>query len=568
MAAVGGGGVVEDVGAAAAKAKRFNKILVDPATGAELKWIKCGHGQCRRWHRELGTAVNEWLDSGKFTCPLARAEVDRTCREAYTAADGTSEDEYWEKHPDDLILSDADDQEQAKAREDLEEAEKTLAALKDISTLSSSALCVAFMGLPTGQKTFHHAVMVNAFFKAAQTLTDPQGIRLGEDDMKKTRTRASFKSSTADPGGATALKAYMTGIWDRAGDPQKLTIQNMLKTKLETYVKGLKDKIDGNKKDKAPAKGPSRSALLIRAFADPSNQAHVDKAQSKLPESQRPTAMLGNISEQSALHQFKDLLEAANAKKATYDRADLKEQLVGPDFYNFVKDLDPTTALFDMSDEQQQIKSCVEAKGLMTTICSRITVLQNKVEASGFAKKPTDPEYWQRAFERETDATKGTTDPIAAYGLFYCHDKNLKTFSGSLPPPYPAAGATGAGSSHGNNSIQRRYSDASSRDGSNTSGTSGSARKPSPSDAMFAMAQSVQAQAEGNMIMARATERTEKERAGVLNAQRLHMQLNMCHEILENETRLQAARKEGESIDDTRRRFKRKYEELSDAVLM
>jgi hypothetical protein len=444
-----------------------------------------------------------------------------------------------------------DDETQASLKEDLKQAEKTLLALSNITSLSSDELGDCFVAIPTGQKTFHHGVMVNAFFKIANTLTDANNTKLGEDD--KPRTRASFKTSKGDPNGVKALKLYLKGIWDRAGDPQKLTIQNALKIKLETAVKTFKSKIQGSDKDKAPVKGPSQQALIIRAFADPSNRAHVDRAQSKLPDAMRPNMLGANMSEQCALYQFKDLVEAALQKKASYCREDLKESVVGTDFYNFVKDLNPTAASFDMSDDAAQIKTCLEVKSMMTTISTRIAVLQGKVEASGFNKKPPDPEYWQKAFEKETDLSKGTSDPIAAYGLFFFYDKNIKAFGGSLPPPCPNGGRS---KSHGPNTIDRRRNSFS--DGDGPPGPPGG--RASPSVALMMIADASQR----NISL---QERTEESRVSVLRTQRVQMLLDACHRTLNDPTRLQLAMRENETVEQVTQRLKRKYTQLSDELL-
>ena len=402
--------------------KRFNKNLFD-LEGKLLHWVQCSTVGCRKWHR-----LNYEPDEGSpFACNHLGGDPSG-CRNDYKGNEGESEDEYWERHSEDVAEVEDEDAIVVGAEETIGEKKAYIEKLKALSSdekTTAKSFADTILALKAKKSNTSQAHTFNRALRTAKELS----IYVSD---KMTSSKFTGKNKDRD------LRAVLEGIWLRCNSGQQITLVSGIIGPVEKEVKKAEGEADKGERAVAASSGANNLALLAHAWVDLDLSNLRLDASKRVDGHERPRGLQVGMVEYAAL-KYKDFITAAMNKKQSY-KNEFSTLLHGDDCFEATKHIDPQKADVKIPPD---VEVCKWVKSSLTTLANRHGQLKAKVEASGRSKTTADISTWERAYERSK--TGNAADPIALYLYLVWDGKDLGTFSAVLDDGLL---------SHGKNSVQ------------------------------------------------------------------------------------------------------------------
>jgi hypothetical protein len=393
-------------------------------------------------------------EGSPFACNLEGGDPDG-CRFDFKGKEGESEDEYWERHPEDVVeVEDFDALVVGGAEETLGQKKAYVEKFKALSsdeTTTAKLFAETILGLATGRSNTSQGLTINRVLKTGNALKNDEGQPLYVGNKM---TSSSFGKTK---NGEKELRAALEGIWTRCESGQRITLVTATIKPVEDAVKKAEGDVDKVERAAAAGNGSNNLALLAHAWVDPDLANLRLEASKRVDGQERIGGLQAGMTEYAAL-KYKDFIEEAMAKKQSY-RNEFSTALHGNDCFEATQHIDPNKA--DLKTPAD-VDVCKWVKSHLTTLANRHGQLKNKVEASGWSKTTGEVETWERAYDKSK--TGNAADPVALYVYLVWDGKDIGTFSAVLDDVL----------SHGHDSVQPGAGGGGPRNRSGTGTGSGS----------------------------------------------------------------------------------------------
>ena len=504
---------------------RVNKEVFD-GEGKLLHWVQCSTVGCRKWHR-----LNYEPDEGSpFACNFLGGD-SAGCRIDFRGKDGESEDEYWERHPEDEVEVVDEDAIVVGAKETIGEKKAYIEKLKALSSddaIPPKRFADTILALATGKSNTSQGHTINRALKTAKELKSDAGQSIYASD-KNTSSRFSGKNRDKD------LRAALEGIWTRCNEGQRIILVTGIIGPVEKDVKKAEGDADKGERAVAASSGPNNLALLAHAWVDPDLAGLRLEASKRVDGHERLGGLQAGMTEHAAL-KYKDFLTAAMEKKQSY-KNEFSTVFHGDDCFQATQHIDPQKADVKIPAD---VEVCKWAKSSLTTLANRHGQLKARVEASGWSKTTEDISTWERAFEKSK--TGSAVDPVALYLYLVWDGKELGTFSAVLDDTVH---------SHGNDSVKPG-----GRNRSGT-GTTGSDNGDPSNTRAVSIAQAIASLQPSEGIRA-AQESALRAQAHKDNAQAAAAAATAAYAYLKDPAAIHALLDDGETVDELREKIRKK----------
>jgi hypothetical protein len=187
----------------------------------------------------------------------------------YRGAEGESDDEYWERYPNDRAEAAVSSSSSAagKAQDGdnsldyQREYVSSFRALLEENCAFNVADCI--MNLKSSRFTTGLGTTINRALAAGKTLKIYEDDKMKSTDFKATGA-GSDKKTVADN-----QRAALEGLWARAGDAQRLHIVNVIVEPVRSSIGKAEGEKERAERSSATPITTSNQALLIHAWVDP-----------------------------------------------------------------------------------------------------------------------------------------------------------------------------------------------------------------------------------------------------------------------------------------------------------